>query len=97
MKIRPTDDRVRLPMTKTFTPQEVVWTYRAPTKTWEITLGWVTLELNEAEAEAFIKSWVAHLAKCPHLGQVGVHLAFLRHLAKMMISLRSQKGIGIHE
>jgi hypothetical protein len=58
MRIRPTDERVKMPLVTEFAPEQVGWIYHGPTKTWEITLGWVVLELTEAECEAFVSTWV---------------------------------------
>lgn len=59
MKIRPIDGEIQLPLDRTIHPDDVQWTYRPPSKTWEIRLDWVIIEFSAEEFEAFIKTGVA--------------------------------------
>lgn len=60
MRIRPTDERVTLPLDRAFPLDDVIWTYKPPTNTWEITTGWMTLVFEPEEFEQFITASVTH-------------------------------------
>lgn len=53
MRIRPTDERVKLPLDKTFDPREIAWSWRAPEDHYEVRIGWITLEMDLREFTYF--------------------------------------------
>lgn len=60
MRLHPSGETIPLPPDSIVDLKDVVWTFKPPSKTWEIQLAWMTLELSDEEFCALLKCGCEH-------------------------------------